>query len=153
MFDTTLCDKVCQWLATGQWFSPGTPVFFNNKTDRHGINEILLKVALNTINQPTYTNLIIYLYFFHLFLDIFYFNNNCILSLEVKCWIVFHVYLHPYPFLLMNYYKICIYTLFKVRNTLPFSRIKLLFNVYPTFSLYVNWSYLPYLSDYPTFNF
>jgi hypothetical protein len=29
----TLCGKVCQWLAAGQWFSPGT----------------LLKVALNTI--------------------------------------------------------------------------------------------------------
>ena len=24
--DTTLCDKVCQWLATGRWFSPSTPV-------------------------------------------------------------------------------------------------------------------------------
>jgi hypothetical protein len=23
---TTLCDKVCQWLATGRWFSPGLPV-------------------------------------------------------------------------------------------------------------------------------
>ena len=23
---TTLCDKVYQWLATGQWFSPGSPV-------------------------------------------------------------------------------------------------------------------------------
>ena len=23
--DTTLCDKVCRWLATSQWFSPGTP--------------------------------------------------------------------------------------------------------------------------------
>jgi hypothetical protein len=22
---TTLCDKVCQWLATGRWFSLGTP--------------------------------------------------------------------------------------------------------------------------------
>ena len=22
--DTTLCDKVCQWVATGQWFSLGT---------------------------------------------------------------------------------------------------------------------------------
>ena len=21
-FDTTLCEKVCQWLATGRWFSP-----------------------------------------------------------------------------------------------------------------------------------
>jgi hypothetical protein len=23
---TTSCDKVCQWLASGRWFSPGTPV-------------------------------------------------------------------------------------------------------------------------------
>jgi len=23
---TTLCDKVCQWLATGRWFSPSLPV-------------------------------------------------------------------------------------------------------------------------------
>ena len=38
-------DQVCQWLATGRWFSPGTPVSSTNKTDRHGITEILLKVA------------------------------------------------------------------------------------------------------------
>ena len=48
---TTLCDKVCQWLATGQWFSPGTPVSFTNKTDCHNIAEILLKVALNSITN------------------------------------------------------------------------------------------------------
>jgi hypothetical protein len=30
--DTTLCDKVCQWLTTGRWFSPGTQVFPTNKT-------------------------------------------------------------------------------------------------------------------------
>jgi hypothetical protein len=45
---TTLCDKICQWLATGRWFSP---VSSTNKTDRHDITEILLKVALNTIKQ------------------------------------------------------------------------------------------------------
>ena len=45
----TLCDKVCQWLTAGWWFSPGTPVSSTNKTDRHDITEILLKVALNTI--------------------------------------------------------------------------------------------------------
>jgi hypothetical protein len=49
---TTLCDKVCQWLTTGRWFSTGTPVSSTNQTDRHDITEILLKVALNTINQP-----------------------------------------------------------------------------------------------------
>ena len=48
---TTLCDKVCQWLATGQWFSPGPPLSSTNKTDRHDIAELLLKVALNTIKQ------------------------------------------------------------------------------------------------------
>jgi hypothetical protein len=30
-------------------FSPGTPVSSTNRTDRHDIAEILLKVALNTI--------------------------------------------------------------------------------------------------------
>jgi hypothetical protein len=49
VLDTTLCDKVSQWLTASRWFSPGTPVFSTNKTDRHDINEILLKVALNTI--------------------------------------------------------------------------------------------------------
>jgi hypothetical protein len=48
VLDTTLCDKVCQWLATGRLFSPGTPVSSTNKTARHDIAEILLKVALNT---------------------------------------------------------------------------------------------------------
>ena len=43
--------KVCQWLATGRWFSQGTPASFANKTYRHVIIEMLLKKALNTINQ------------------------------------------------------------------------------------------------------
>ena len=42
-------DKVCHWFAVGGWFSPVIPVSSNNKTDRHDIIEILLKVALNTI--------------------------------------------------------------------------------------------------------
>jgi hypothetical protein len=48
VLDTTLCDKVCQWLAAYRWFSPGTSVSSTNKTDRHDITEILLKVVLNT---------------------------------------------------------------------------------------------------------
>ena len=36
---------------TGLWVSPGTPNSSTNKTDCHDITEILLKVALNTINQ------------------------------------------------------------------------------------------------------
>jgi hypothetical protein len=39
---------VCQWIAVYRWFSPGTPVFPINKTDRHDITEILMKVVLNT---------------------------------------------------------------------------------------------------------
>jgi hypothetical protein len=51
VLDTTFCDKVCQWLAAGRWFSPGIPVSSTNKTDRHDITVIVLKVALNTMNQ------------------------------------------------------------------------------------------------------
>jgi hypothetical protein len=47
--DTTLCDKVCQLLAAGRWFSQRTSVSFTYKTYHHDITEILLKVALNTI--------------------------------------------------------------------------------------------------------
>ena len=49
----TLCDKVCMWLATGRWFSPGSPASSTNKTDHNDITEILLKVALNTIKRNT----------------------------------------------------------------------------------------------------
>ena len=51
VLDTTLCDKVCQWLAACRWFSLGTPVSSTSKTDRYvyDIIEILLKLTLNTI--------------------------------------------------------------------------------------------------------
>ena len=52
VLDTTLCDKACQWLGTGWWFSLGTPVSSTTNTHLHDIAEILLKVALNTI-KPT----------------------------------------------------------------------------------------------------
>jgi hypothetical protein len=38
-------------LAHGWWFFPGTPISSTTKTGRHDIAEILLKMALNTINQ------------------------------------------------------------------------------------------------------
>ena len=49
VLDITLCYKVCQWLVVGWWFSPGTPVSSTNKTDRHDVAEILLKVVINTL--------------------------------------------------------------------------------------------------------
>jgi hypothetical protein len=51
---STLCDKVCQLLTTGWWFSLGTTVSSTNKTYRYDITEILLKVVINTINQPMF---------------------------------------------------------------------------------------------------
>ena len=75
---TTLCDKVCQWLAAGQWFSPGPPVSSINKTDLHDITEILLKVALNTIKHTNKQSVKI-TYSHHDSAKIFFtlhFNNN-----------------------------------------------------------------------------
>ena len=54
VLETTLGDKVCQWLPTSRRFSPGAPVSSANNTDRHDIAEILLKVALNTITLTLY---------------------------------------------------------------------------------------------------
>ena len=55
LLDTTFCDKVCQLLAAGLWFSPDTLVSSINKNECHVIAEILLKVALNIITQKTLT--------------------------------------------------------------------------------------------------
>jgi hypothetical protein len=44
-------DKAYQLLAHDWWFSPGTLASSTTKTGRHDIAEILLKVALHTINQ------------------------------------------------------------------------------------------------------
>jgi hypothetical protein len=43
-------------LAHGRWFSLGTPASSTTKTGRHGIAEILLKVALNTQNKTKNQN-------------------------------------------------------------------------------------------------
>ena len=79
VLETTLYDKVCQWqvggfkvcqwLVSGRLFSPGTLVF-SIKTYCHDITEILLKVALNTINlnllffllQKNLRNIDLYIY-------------------------------------------------------------------------------------------
>ena len=50
VLDTAVCDKICQRLATGRCFSPGTLGFYTTKADPSGIKEVLLKVTLNTIN-------------------------------------------------------------------------------------------------------
>jgi hypothetical protein len=75
--DTTLCDKDCQWLATCQWFSPGTSVSYTNKTDRHDIAEILLKVTLNTTSDLSI--------FFHREISVFQSLSYCCVILSVQC--------------------------------------------------------------------
>jgi actin-like ATPase involved in cell morphogenesis len=44
-------DNAYQLLAHGRWFSLGTPASSTTKTGSNDIAEILLKVALNIINQ------------------------------------------------------------------------------------------------------
>jgi hypothetical protein len=48
---TAASEKAYQLLAHDRWFSLGTPASSITRTCRHDIAEILLKVALNTINQ------------------------------------------------------------------------------------------------------
>jgi hypothetical protein len=62
-------NKVCQWLATGRWFSPGPLVSSTNKTDHRDIAEMLLQVALNTIKpnetKPNFLIKVDFCYFDH----------------------------------------------------------------------------------------
>jgi hypothetical protein len=68
ILDPTLCDKVCQWLVAGRWFSLDTLVSSTNKTDCYNITEILLKVALNTISHHHLFTLNGKIFFFTVFL-------------------------------------------------------------------------------------
>ena len=59
VLDTTLCDTLCQCASGGRWFSPSTPVSETNKTDRHDMTEIVLKVALKHHNRTLYWSLVV----------------------------------------------------------------------------------------------
>ena len=41
-----ICDKGCQWLATGRWFSSDTLVSSSNEIDRHDITEIFVNIGV-----------------------------------------------------------------------------------------------------------
>ena len=69
VLDTTLCDKVCQWLATGWWFSLDTPVSSTNKMDGHVITEILL-------NEKKLMMLYFYFSFYWYLRKIFIFSHD-----------------------------------------------------------------------------
>ena len=61
ILDTTLCDKVCWWLVTGQWFSSGTPVSSTNKNDIMGIFKVMLNIITLT-QTPVILYLRVYIY-------------------------------------------------------------------------------------------
>jgi hypothetical protein len=77
VLDKTLCDKGCQWLPTGRWFSPGTPVSSTNKADQHDITEILLK------HQNTNPNLFAYSRFDYIIM--FFLLQNYFPLRRAKC--------------------------------------------------------------------
>ena len=54
-------DKVYQLLAHGRWFYPGTSASSITKACGHDMTEILLKVALSTINQINFNRIFVYL--------------------------------------------------------------------------------------------
>ena len=98
---TTLCDKVCQWLATSRWFSPGPPISSTKKSDRHDVTEILLEVALSTIKQTNIHSRSNGFRVSHLFSFLFYVFVLCLSSfvlclshyVQPCCRVDFNVYL------------------------------------------------------------
>jgi len=54
ILDTTFCVEACWWLATRRWFSPDNPGFHHQWNWLPRYNEILLKVALNTMTITLY---------------------------------------------------------------------------------------------------
>jgi hypothetical protein len=61
-------------------FSPGTPVSSTNKTDRHDITEILLKVELNTINLNPYYREHCIIAYYREHCIIAYYREHCIIA-------------------------------------------------------------------------
>ena len=69
MWGIIICDKVCQWLVAGQWFSQGITVSSTDEIDCHNIAEILLKMALNSIAITLCQSLVKYSYKYKSFLQ------------------------------------------------------------------------------------
>ena len=98
---TTLCDTVCQWLATGRCFPPGPPVSYINKTTPPRYNWNIVENAA----KHHKTQLVYALYTFLLLKTCFNFfsfwtyltNTDCALSLISrflsKHIILLHIYI------------------------------------------------------------
>ena len=110
-FPFSLCDKVCQWLASGRWFTPGTPLSSTNKTGRHDITEILLTVALNII---TITHMTVKCIWLFIIITIYY-------VLEI----VILIKTNPYSILLQyRRYVLRRYCAMQIDNNISLSKLK-----------------------------
>ena len=88
VLDTALCDKVCQWLAAGGWFSPGNPVASTN-------TNLLLRYNWNIVesgikhHKPNQTDSVVF-FVFH-FITVWFFGNTTTWRfnpLAIKCYII-----------------------------------------------------------------
>jgi hypothetical protein len=66
---------ISDFLTTSRWVSSSPPISSTNKTDRHDIAEILLKVALNTIKQTNkHVQCILYCLWFVWYSSLYWFS-------------------------------------------------------------------------------
>ena len=79
----TLCDRVCQWLVVGRWFSLGAPVSSANGTDSQDVAEVWLKVVLNTIALPYWSLLKLWCLFLPLSGELFLIQLYVIISVII----------------------------------------------------------------------
>ena len=56
ILDATLCVEACQWLSAGRWFSPGTPVYSTNETDRNHRADIVESGVKHHNPNPKFDN-------------------------------------------------------------------------------------------------
>jgi hypothetical protein len=105
VFDTTLCDKVCQWLEAGCWFSPGSPVSSTYKTDCHDIAEILLKVLKAALNIISHVFILTVVILFRVRIPLVFRNH-------FWCIVIFIAFQFKYMYLFLfhNCWKVPIWT-------------------------------------------
>jgi hypothetical protein len=53
--DTTMSDKVCQWLETDRLVSPATPISSTNKTDRHDLSFFYLGLLVTRLVSSNFS--------------------------------------------------------------------------------------------------
>ena len=97
----TCCLLTLSYLITGPLISRGNLVSFTNKTDRHDITEILLKVVLNTITLTPYSIFFTNAIFFYIYIS----NQISTTFDKIKILYFFNVSTHFF----FNYYCLTTY--------------------------------------------